>query len=81
MSNSKDLDKKLAKLEAKAKTFIKWIAVDSDGRVCGFVNKPRISDIKARWNAFGQIAFLGETDDEDLRKNWDKTLRKVNYEQ
>lgn len=78
--NNEDLDKKLAKLEEKAKTFIKWIAVDSDGRVCGFVNKPRISNIKARWNGFGQIAVLDETDDEDLCKNWDKTLREVNYE-
>ena len=78
--NSKDLDKKLAKWEAKAKTCIKWIAVDADGRVCGFVNKPRISNINARWNGFGQVAVLDETDDEDLCKNWDKTLREVNYE-
>ena len=78
--NKEDLDKKLAKWEAKAKTCIKWIAVDADGEVFGYVYKPKISNYKDMWNAFGEGEHLGRTDDEDLRKNWDKTLRKVNYE-
>lgn len=78
--NSKDLDKKLAKWEAKAKTLINWIAVNKNGEVWGFTRKPNASKIKLKWLGFVCVVYLGETDDEDLRKNWDKTLREVNYE-
>lgn len=78
--NSKDLDKKLAKWEAKAKTAIKYIAVDASGSVWGYDKKPKAERFVVWWGGDGYGVRLGITKDEDLRKNWDKTLREVNYE-
>lgn len=80
--NSKDLDKKLAKWEAKTKTCIKWIAVDANGDVWGYDKKPKVDGFLDDWWSCGEFnGYLGTTEDEDLRKNWNKTLRRVNYEQ
>lgn len=80
MSKSKDLDKKLAVWEAKAKTCIKWIAVDASGAIWGYNVKPKVEKYTDWWGGDRYGIILGITDDEDLRKNWNKTLRKVNYE-
>lgn len=80
MSNSKNLDKKLAKWEAKAKTAIKYIAVDASGSVWGYDAKPKVERFAYWYGRDGYAIRLGTTEDEDLRKNWDKTLRKVIYE-
>ena len=81
MSNSKDLDKKLAKWEAKAKTAIKYIAVDASGSVWGYDVKPKVERFTDWWGCDGRGGvILGKTEDKDLRKNWRKTLREVNYE-
>lgn len=80
MSNSKDLDKKLVKWEAKAKTAIKYIAVDANGDVWGYNTKPKVDSFVNWWSYGREHFYLGATEDKDLRKNWNKTLRKVNYE-
>ena len=81
MSNNEDLDKKLAVWEAKAKIAIKYIAVDASGNVWGYDKKPKLCKEIGAWLANGAEAiYLGETNNKDLYKNWDKTLRKVNYE-
>ena len=79
--NKENLDKKLAKWEANAKTCIKWLAVDANGEVFGYNTKPNVERLAGWWGGDRYSIILGITDDEDLRKNWDKTLRKVNYEQ
>lgn len=84
MSNSKDLDKKLAKWEEKAKTYINYIAVDEIGTVVGYNCAPTPKKVNNRGffnsSRYGDYIVIGTTDDEELCKNWDKTLRKVNYE-
>lgn len=78
--NKENLDKKLAKWEAKAKTYIKWIAVDASGAIWGYNTKPKVERFTDWWGCDGYGIRLGKTEDKDLRKNWNKTLRKVNYE-
>lgn len=84
MSNNKNLDKKLAnkldKWEEEAKTAIKWISVDPDGAVWGYSTKPKIGRFANWYDSDTGGVYLGTTKNKHLRRNWEKTLRKVNYE-
>lgn len=71
---------KMKKWADKARTAIKWVAVDANGNVYGYDTKPNAGGFKHLWVGGENIIPLGTTYDKYLRKNWDKTLRKVNYE-
>lgn len=47
---------------------------------CRKLGEAEVESIVNWWSYGREHFYLGATDDEDLRKNWDKTLRKVNYE-
>ena len=69
---------KMDKWVDKAKTAIKWVAVDKDGNICGYCNEP--TSLEGWWCIDDAWTIeIGTTDDEELRKNWKETLRKVEY--
>ena len=68
---------KMDKWVEKARTAIKWVAVDKVGDVYAYLNKPTC-DGEYVWVGKHSIC-LGETHDKELIKNWDKSLRKVKY--
>lgn len=70
------MNDKMDKWVEKARTAIKWVAVDRDGRIFGYTEKPCCGLLS--WIEPTSI-FLGETRDKELIKNWDKSLRKVKY--
>ena len=78
--NKEELDKKLSKWDAKAKTCIKWIAVDASGAIWGYATKPKVERFADWWGSDTYGIGLGITEDKDLCKNWNKALRKVHYE-
>lgn len=67
---------KMEKWAEKARTAIKWVAMDSYGRIFGYTYKPCCGELC--WIETTSI-FLGETHDKELIKNWDKSLRRVKY--
>lgn len=72
------LDKKLDEMVERAKNHFKWLAIDEDGYVCVFDNKPTINKRYNLWERVkGNYAFICHTNDKELRKNWNKTLRKI----
>lgn len=79
--NKEDIDKKLAKWEAKAKLMIKWVTVNASGDVWGYDKKLKVNKETEEWLGYGaETVHLGKINNKGLCKNWDKTLRKVNYE-
>ena len=68
---------KMDKWVEKARTAIKWVAVDGTGDVYAYLNKPTCGG-EYVWVGKRPI-YIGETHDKELIKNWDKSLRKVEY--
>lgn len=73
---------KMNKWVEKARTAIRWVAVNSRGEVYGFSDKPEIKNgIEWTWNPCStKSIFLGIMEGKKPIKNWDKSLRKVSYE-
>ena len=74
---NKELEQEMDKWQAKAKTAIKYIAVDRSGMVYCFSSKPY--NVSNYWIGGANIC-MGFTENKELIKNWDKSLRKVRYE-
>ena len=78
-----ELEQEMDKWEAEAKKLIKWVAVDANGAVWGFFAKPKRAD--RFWYNWIRQGFcvgkcVGKTRNKELRRNWDKSLRKIRYE-
>lgn len=71
---------KMDKWVEKARTAIKWVAVDSDGEIYGYTEQPVLVG-EAWWKKSEgcENIYLGPTRDVELIKNWDKSLRRVEY--
>lgn len=61
----------------KARTAIKWVAVDAYGCVWGYLKKPFVNN--DGYDSDKETVYLGNIDDKELIKNWKKSLRKVEY--
>lgn len=69
---------KMKKWVKKAQTAIKWVAVDGNGDVYAYLNKPTC-DGWCVWVGDEHPIYIGKTHNKELIKNWDKSLRKVEY--
>lgn len=71
---------KMDKWVEKARTAIKWVAVDEDGKIYGYTEQP-ILDGTAVWKMSEgcENISIGITRDKELIKNWEETLRKVEH--
>ena len=59
---------------------IKWVAVDSSGAVYGYAKRPFADTFLGRWDTTSYFLHLGGTQNKELIEDWEKSLRKVNYE-
>lgn len=72
------MDKKLDKFIKKSKNLFKYIAVDEDGEVYVYGKKPEVNKDYGNWSSRSEPFFnIGTTNDEELKNNWKKTLRKI----
>ena len=69
---------KLAKRIARLQHF-KWIAVDSDSTLCGYIKEPSFCEYQGIWKLYGlalprHYKILGHYTG---NKHWSQTLRKI----
>ena len=74
---------KMKKWVEKARTAIKWIAVDVNGMVYGYTKKPTFNKKDGNWymhykSRHHDMICLGKLN--NTKMDYTKSLRKVNYE-